>query len=105
MPQLNPQKSWRGPVAGEGPSADEHYIISNEDVRWFWGHHLKGETDKRNPLAAPLIADLRNLSPLLVTSCEVGRCSTTVSVRSRGPTKWGQLTRALQELHCRATFI
>ena len=35
MPQLNPQKSWRGPVAGEGPSADEHYIISNEDVRWF----------------------------------------------------------------------
>ena len=39
-------------------------------MRWFWDHYLSGEADKRNPLAAPLLADLRNLPPLLVTACE-----------------------------------
>jgi acetyl esterase len=59
---------------GETPSreayGDGRYVISNEDLRWFWGHYLNGEADKRNPLAAPLLADLRDLSPLLVTACE-----------------------------------
>jgi acetyl esterase len=48
---------------------DGSYIISNEDMRWFWGHYLNGEADKRNPLAAPLLADIRDLPPLLVTAC------------------------------------
>jgi acetyl esterase len=48
---------------------DGSYIISNDDMRWFWGHYLNGEADKRNPLAAPLLADLRELPPLLVTAC------------------------------------
>ena len=46
------------------------YILSNEDMRWFWNHYLAGEADQRNPLAAPLYADLRNLPPLLVTASE-----------------------------------
>jgi acetyl esterase len=49
---------------------DGSYILSNDDIRWFWNHYLRGEADKRNPLAAPLHADLRNLPPLLVTACE-----------------------------------
>jgi acetyl esterase len=31
---------------------------------------VRGEAEARNPLAAPLHADLRNLPPLLVTACE-----------------------------------
>jgi acetyl esterase len=49
---------------------DGSYIVSTEDMRWFWDHYLRGEADKRNPLAAPLHADLRRLPPLLVTACE-----------------------------------
>lgn len=59
---------------GDTPSRDAYgdgrYIISNEDLRWFWGHYLNGEADRRHPLAAPLLADLRDLPPLLVTACE-----------------------------------
>ena len=49
---------------------DGSYILSNDDMRWFWGHYLNGEADRRNPLVAPLQADLRDLPPLLVTACE-----------------------------------
>jgi acetyl esterase len=49
---------------------DGSYVISNDDIRWFWGHYLNDEADKRNPLAAPLLADLRDLPPLLLTACE-----------------------------------
>ncbi len=49
---------------------DGSYILSNADLRWFWNHYLSGEADRRDPLAAPLLADLRNLPPLLVTASE-----------------------------------
>ena len=49
---------------------DGSYILSNADMRWFWNHYLAGQADKRNPLAVPLLADLRNLPPLLVTAAE-----------------------------------
>ena len=39
-------------------------------MRWFWNHYLRSAADQRNPLAAPLLADLRNLPPLLVTASE-----------------------------------
>jgi acetyl esterase len=49
---------------------DGSYILSNGDMRWFWNHYLGGAADQRNPLAAPLLADLRSLPPLLVTASE-----------------------------------
>ena len=49
---------------------DGSYVLSNDDMRWFWNHYLNGAADQRNPLAAPLLADLRNLPPLLVTASE-----------------------------------
>jgi acetyl esterase len=49
---------------------DGSYILSNDDMRWFWNHYLNDEADRRNPLAAPLLADLRDLPALLVTACE-----------------------------------
>jgi acetyl esterase len=57
-------------TAAAAAYGDGSYILSVEDIRWFWGHYLKGEADRRNPLAAPLLADLRDLPPLLVSACE-----------------------------------
>jgi acetyl esterase len=49
---------------------DGSYILSNDDMRWFWDHYLTGEDDRRNQLAVPLLADLADLPPLLVTAAE-----------------------------------
>jgi acetyl esterase len=49
---------------------DGRYILSSDDMRWFWSHYVKAESDDADPLAAPLLADLRGLPPLLVTACE-----------------------------------
>jgi acetyl esterase len=49
---------------------DGSYILSSEDMRWFWNHYVKDGADDANPLAAPLLADLHDLPPLLVTACE-----------------------------------
>ncbi|MGH6901383.1 MAG: alpha/beta hydrolase, partial [Geminicoccaceae bacterium] len=57
-------------TASHAAYGDGSYILSNDDMHWFWDHYLRGEADKRDPLAAPLLADLRNLPPLLVTACE-----------------------------------
>jgi acetyl esterase len=57
-------------TASHAAYGDGSYIISIDDMHWFWGHYLRGEADKRNPLAAPLLADLRDLPPLLLTACE-----------------------------------
>jgi acetyl esterase len=57
-------------TASHAAYGDGRYILSNADLRWFWGHYLNGEADERDPLAAPLLADLRGLPPLLVTACE-----------------------------------
>jgi acetyl esterase len=39
-------------------------------MRWFWSHYIKDLVDEANPLAVPLLADLRDLPALLVTACE-----------------------------------
>ena len=49
---------------------DGSYILSAEDMRWFWNHYVKDEADNRNPLAAPLHADLAGLPPLMLTAAE-----------------------------------
>ena len=49
---------------------DGSYILSSDDIDWFWGHYLNDAADKSNPLAAPLLADLRDLPPILLTACE-----------------------------------
>ena len=49
---------------------DGSYVLSNDDMRWFWDHYLSGEDDRRSPLAVPLLADLADLPPLLVTAAE-----------------------------------
>jgi len=57
-------------TASQRAYGDGSYILSVADMRWFWNHYLKGEADNQNPLAVPLLADLKGLPPLMVTAAE-----------------------------------
>ncbi len=47
------------------------YMLSIEDMQWYWKQYLPSEADGRNPLASPLQApDLAGLPPALVISVE-----------------------------------
>ena len=39
-------------------------------MAWYWNQYLPNSADRRNPLAAPLFADLRGLPPLHITAAE-----------------------------------
>jgi acetyl esterase len=56
--------------ASQAAFSDGSYILSSADMAWFWDHYLRDDADRRNPLAAPLLADLQGLPPLLVTAAE-----------------------------------
>lgn len=49
----------------------EGYLLSREDMRWFWGHYLAHVDDGDHPYASPLRArDLSRLPPALVITAE-----------------------------------
>jgi acetyl esterase len=56
--------------ASQQAFGDGRYILSAEDMRWFWNHYIKDDADNQNPLAVPLLADLEGLPPLMVTAAE-----------------------------------
>jgi acetyl esterase len=47
------------------------YILSAPTMRWFRDHYLPDPAQRRNPLAAPLLADLGGLPPLYVSAAEL----------------------------------
>lgn len=48
---------------------EDGYILSRQDMVWFWGHYLKSDKDKTNPYACPAEASsLRGLPPALVVT-------------------------------------
>jgi acetyl esterase len=49
---------------------DGGYVLSTADMRWFWDHYVSGSADNENPLAVPLLAELKGLPPLLLTAAE-----------------------------------
>lgn len=57
-----------------GPSLKENadgYFLTREDMDWFSNHYLRSETDKKDPLASPMLAaDLSRLPPALVITAE-----------------------------------
>jgi acetyl esterase/lipase len=61
-------------AASETPSqrafGDGSYILSAADMRWFWNHYVRDEADNLDPLAAPLLAELAGLPPLMLTAAE-----------------------------------
>jgi len=47
------------------------YILTPADIRWFMGHYLRSDDDKRNPLASPLFtASFNGLPPALIIAAE-----------------------------------
>lgn len=49
----------------------EGYLLTREDMRWFWGHYLAHAEDGDHPYASPLrAADLGRLPPALVITAE-----------------------------------
>jgi acetyl esterase/lipase len=47
------------------------YLLTAEDMRWFWNHYTRTPADRRNPYAAPLQAtSVQGLPPALVLTAE-----------------------------------
>jgi acetyl esterase len=43
------------------------YMLTADDMRWFWDHYTSGPADDRDPLAAPLVApDLSGVAPAVI---------------------------------------
>ncbi len=48
----------------------DDYLLSREDMAWFWDHYLRGAADRRDPYAVPLLGRFDGLPPLLVIGAE-----------------------------------
>jgi acetyl esterase len=49
----------------------EGYLLTREDMRWFWGHYLAHDEDGDHPYASPLRAkSLSGVAPALVITAE-----------------------------------
>ena len=47
------------------------YFLTAESIKWFWGHYLRTDADRKDPRAAPaLTKDLKGLPPALVITAE-----------------------------------
>jgi acetyl esterase len=49
--------------------ADGH-MVKRDAMKWYWDQYLRAPEDRKNPLAAPLLANLSNLPPTLVVLAE-----------------------------------
>ena len=46
------------------------YLISKTEMEWYWANYAQTEEARRDPLAAPLLADLKGLPPLYIAASE-----------------------------------
>ncbi|MFO0959837.1 MAG: alpha/beta hydrolase [Isosphaeraceae bacterium] len=47
------------------------YLLSRDDMIWFWGHYLADPAEGDNPMASPLrVRDVSNLPPTLIITAE-----------------------------------
>lgn len=46
------------------------YLLTKDDMEWFWDHYLRNDIDGKNPYASPLRAQsLKDLPPATVITC------------------------------------
>jgi len=47
------------------------YLLTAESIKWFWGHYLRNDADKKDPRVAPALSkDLSGLPPALIVTAE-----------------------------------
>ena len=46
------------------------YLVSKAEMNWYWRNYAQTEEARRDPLAAPLLADLKGLPPLYIAAGE-----------------------------------
>lgn len=46
------------------------YLVSTQEMQWYWKNYLPNEAAYKNPLAVPLLAELKGLPPLYVAAGE-----------------------------------
>jgi acetyl esterase len=46
------------------------YLVTTEEMKWYWDHYVPDPQRRREALATPLGADLRGLPPMFVASAE-----------------------------------
>ena len=46
------------------------YLISTQEMKWYWDHYVPDPEKRRDVLATPLGADLRGLPPIYVAAAE-----------------------------------
>jgi len=46
------------------------YMLKREEMLWYWEQYLKSPDDAKNPLAAPMRADLKGLPPATLITAE-----------------------------------
>jgi acetyl esterase len=57
--------------AAPSHKTNTEYILTPADIRWFMGHYLRSDDDRRNPLASPLFtASFKGLPPALIITAE-----------------------------------
>lgn len=69
----------------DGPS----YMLEADEMHRFWDNYLRGDGDRDDPLAMPLLADLRGLPPafLAIAECDIladGNREMTAALRDAG---------------------
>ena len=47
------------------------YVLSTPVMHWFWDHYVPDVARRQDPLASPLLGDLRGLPPLYVSAAEL----------------------------------
>lgn len=60
-------EEWQRKYGGEG------YMLNGNESNYFWGNYGRGPSDFHNPLACPILADLRGLPPvfLVIAECDI----------------------------------
>jgi acetyl esterase len=57
--------------AAPSHKTNTEYILTPADIRWFMGHYLRSDDDRRNPLASPLFtASFKGLPPAMIITAE-----------------------------------
>lgn len=68
---LPESRLFRGCLRPAEQNGDEGFLITNADIRVWWGHYLSGGADPHDPHVSPLHApDLSGLPPALVITAE-----------------------------------